>query len=154
MTSKPFRPDDIKLASRGVIYTGPIDEFFDYRLEPLEYRGLKFTHDVFKGDVQGNAVINYAGSEPYTRKIEHKHFDNISSEYYILTTEYPDDWSTSKVQYYPIESDSNRLLYNQYNKLPRDSKIRFKGRLGEYRYYDMHTVVENALKDIDTEFGV
>lgn len=154
MTSRSFRLDDIKLASRGVIYTGPIDEFFEYRLGPLEYRGLKFTHDVFKGDVQGNAVINYAGSEPYTRKIEHKHFDNISSEYSILTTEYPDDWSTSKVQYYPIESDSNRLLYNQYNKLPRDSKIRFKGRLGEYRYYDMHVVIENALKDVDIEFGV
>ncbi len=154
MTSKPFRPDDIKLASRGVIYTGPIDEFFDYRLGPLEYRGLKFKHDIFTGDVQGNAVINYAGSEPFTRKIEHKHFDDETSGYSVLTTEYPDDWVRGKTPYYPIDSDDNRSLYIKYTQLPKDPKVRFKGRLGEYRYYDMHTVVENALKDIDTEFGV
>ena len=153
ITPRCFKMDDIKLASRGVIYTGPIDEFFDYKLGTLEYRGLKFKHDIFTGDVQGNAVINYAGSEPFTRKIEHKHFDDETSEYSVLTTEYPDDWVRGKTPYYPIDSDDNRSLYIKYTQLPKDPKVRFKGRLGEYRYYDMHMVVESALKDVDAEFS-
>ncbi|MEE6663783.1 UDP-galactopyranose mutase [Limosilactobacillus fermentum] len=142
-----------------VVYTGPIDEFFDYKLGDLEYRSLRFeTEEVSVGNYQGNAVINYTDTEtPYTRVIEHKHFEfgKGSPDKSVITREYPANWSRGDEPYYPVNNDKNNLLYAQYKELAakEESKVIFGGRLGQYKYYNMDQVIQAALDAVNAEFG-
>ena len=130
-----------------VVYTGCIDEFFDHCHGRLDYRSLDFEHDLIESDNhQGNAVINYCDhSVEYTRTIEHKHFESVSSEVTIVTREYPRDGGPDRIPYYPVNSLENQHTYARYREradaLPDHI---FGGRLSEYRYMDMHVVVEAA----------
>lgn len=132
-----------------VIYTGAIDEYFDYCFDPLEYRGLRFDHQ--KMDVpnfQGVAVMNYTDREtPYTRTIEHKHFEFGNQSNTVVSYEYPVAWRVGDEPYYPMEDESNRSKYLRYQQLAEKSpSVKFGGRLGEYRYYDMQDTVRSALE--------
>lgn len=142
-----------KSLADNIIYTGPIDEFFNYVYGRLEYRSLKFEHEVKEFDnYQGNAVINYTEADiPYTRIIEHKHFDYQKSNNTIITKEYPVEWSLGDEAYYPINDNINMELYKKYNKLAdEENNVYFGGRLAEYKYYDMHQVIESALNFIES----
>ena len=138
-----------------VLYTGMIDEYFDYKLGELEYRSLKFEHELIEGEenYQGNAVVNYTERNiPYTRIIEHKHFDFGTQPDTIITKEYPATWNKGDEPYYPINDDRNTKLYKEYAKLAADEKnVIFGGRLGNYRYYDMDKVIEAALTAVEKE---
>lgn len=134
-----------------IIYTGPIDEYFGYCFGPLEYRSLRFESEVHSlSNFQGNAVINYTEAEiPFTRIIEHKHFDPVDTAHTVVTKEYPADWSVGDEPYYPINDDNNMFIYSQYISLAaKNSSIIFGGRLAEYKYYDMHQVVKSALDKV------
>ena len=132
-----------------VIYTGMIDEYFDYRLGELEYRSLRFEHELLEGEsnYQGNAVINYTEKEiPYTRIIEHKHFEFGSGKDTIITREYPAAWKKGDEPYYPVNDDRNNDLYEKYKELAdAEENVIFGGRLGNYRYYDMDKIIREAL---------
>ena len=135
-----------------VIFTGKIDEYYDYKFGELEYRSLKFYTKVLnKKDFQGNSVVNYTGGDvPYTRIIEHKHFEFGEQDNTVITYEYPDDWDKTKVPYYPVNDDKNNKIYKKYKELAdNDDKVVFGGRLAEYKYYDMHQVVGSALRKVD-----
>ena len=132
-----------------IIYSGAIDQFFDYNLGRLEYRSLQFEEKVLEQpDYQGQAVVNYCDTEtPYTRIIEHKHFAGQQSRKTVITREYPEDWRPGKEPYYPINDERNMELYRKYLELAKDyPNIIFGGRLGEYRYYDMDDVIAAALE--------
>lgn len=133
-----------------VLYTGMIDEYYDYKFGELEYRGLKFEHRKIEvNDYQGNAVINYTEKEiSYTRISEWKHFDLINTNKVTwITTEYPADFKRGDIPYYPVRDEKNTKIYNQYKELAdQEDKIIFGGRLGLYQYYDMHQIVGSALK--------
>jgi UDP-galactopyranose mutase len=135
-----------------IIYTGPIDRFYNYKFGELEYRSLEFKIDKYNiVDYQGTAGINYTDIEvPYTRKIEHKHFepDNIvfKQDYTVVTTEFPQQWSPEREPYYPINDNKNNILYKKYSELANsEEKYIFGGRLANYKYYDMHQVIGEAL---------
>lgn len=132
-----------------VIYTGEIDRFFGYRFGHLEYRTVFFNTEVLTGvsNFQGNAVINYTDSEtPYTRIIEHKHFEFGTQPDTVISKEYSKEWKPGDEPYYPVNDDKNSSLYAKYKVLAdAQNKFIFGGRLAEYRYYDMHQVVQNAL---------
>jgi UDP-galactopyranose mutase len=139
-----------------IIYTGPIDRFYDYKFGELEYRSLDFKIDRYDiPDYQGAAGINYTDVEiPYTRKIEHKHFEPDSSafkkSYTIVTTEFPKQWTTEREPYYPINDDKNNTIYKKYSELAAlEDKFIFGGRLANYKYYDMHQVIGEALAFIN-----
>lgn len=138
-----------------VVYTGMIDEYFDYCLGNLEYRSLRFEKEDMpdKDNYQGNAVINYTERQvPYTRIIEHKHFEFGKGEGTIITREYPASWKPGEEPYYPINDERNNKLFADYQKLAaQEKKVLFGGRLGQYRYYDMDKVVEAALDMVKTE---
>ncbi|MEY4433613.1 MAG: hypothetical protein RLZZ44_1747 [Bacteroidota bacterium] len=137
-----------KLADK-IVFTGKIDEFYNNQFGSLEYRSLKFdTKTLDQPNFQGNAVINYTESEiPYTRIIEHKHFEFGTQKKTVITYEYPDEWSLGKESYYPVNDDKNNSIYNQYKKLSeKDKNVIFGGRLAEYKYYDMHQIIGSALK--------
>lgn len=132
-----------------VVYTGKIDEFFNHRFGTLDYRSLRFETEVLdKPNYQGNAVVNYTEREvPYTRIIEHKHFEFGTQPKTVITKEYPLDVSEDNEAYYPINDDKNQETYQRYRTLAEESEnIIFGGRLAEYKYYDMHQVVERALE--------
>ncbi|PKG93299.1 UDP-galactopyranose mutase [Paraglaciecola sp. MB-3u-78] len=131
----------------NVIYTGPLDEYFDNKLGKLEYRSLEFrTKTLHKENFQGNAVINYTeGDIPFTRIIEHKHFDPVKTNHTVITEEYPSEWKEGNEPYYPINDDKNMLLFKQYRELAKSENVIFGGRLAEYKYYDMHQVIRSAL---------
>jgi UDP-galactopyranose mutase len=135
--------------SKTIVFTGAIDEFFNYQYGPLEYRSLRFeTEELNISDYQGNALINYTEEEiPYTRICEHKHFEFIKSDSTIITREYPDSWEPGKERYYPINNEENNLRYSKYKILSESffPKYIFGGRLAEYKYYDMHQVIASAL---------
>ena len=139
-----------KRMAKQIVYTGMIDEYFDYKLGKLEYRSLKFDTKVFDvKNYQGNAVVNYTGREvEYTRVVEHKHFEFITdNEKTVVTFEYPDDWDSSKEAYYVINDDKNNELAEKYRKLgEKEKKVIFGGRLAEYKYYDMDDVIKRALE--------
>ena len=131
-----------------IVYTGKIDEFFDYQFGRLEYRSLKFEHQVLdKANFQGNAVINFTDrAVPYPRIIEHKHFEFGSQAKTVITHEYPAEYSPGKEPYYPINDARNQAILAQYQSLAKNfPKVHFGGRLAEYKYYDMHQVIEKAL---------
>lgn len=139
------------LLANKIIYTGPIDKFYDYRFGALEYRSLYFENEVInESNYQGNAVINYTDFDiPYTRIIEHKHFDYVETDHTVITKEYPRDWKIGDEAYYPINDDLNSNLYIKYKKLAdKEGQIYFGGRLADYQYYDMHHVIEKALNFI------
>lgn len=139
-----------------IVFTGMIDKYYNYKYGELEYRSLRFETEILdEKNFQGNAVVNYTEFEiPYTRIIEHKHFefDEISPKT-VITKEYPDTWTRDKEPYYPINDDKNNQLYKKYEKLAKtDSKVIFGGRLSKYKYYDMDKVIEEALNLIKEEF--
>lgn len=138
-----------------IVFTGMIDEFFDYQLGELQYRSLRFESDVLaEENYQGNAVVNYTEREvPYTRIIEHKHFEFGKQPHTVITREYPSEWEKGSEPYYPINDDKNGSLYEKYRKLEeKETNVIFGGRLGQYRYYDMDKVIESALREVEKEF--
>lgn len=142
------------LIGKKIVFTGPIDEFFDYKFGPLEYRSLKFEVEKHnKPYYQNNCVVNYNEFEiPYTRIIEHKYFEDDKSDVTIITKEYPDNWELGKERYYPINNEKNSNLYNKYKNLAKENKnVIFGGRLANYKYYDMDDTVRAALDDIKLE---
>lgn len=137
-----------------IIYTGMIDEYFDYCFGPLEYRSLHFESEILdEENHQGNAVINYTDYEvPYTRIIEHKHFDFNNQPKTIITREYPADWKCGDEPYYPVNNETNNQLYQKYAVLAKEKpNIFFGGRLGMYQYYDMDDIIDAALKYCEKE---
>ena len=132
-----------------VVYTGPIDRYFDYRFGPLEYRSVRFETEVLKApNFQGNAVVNYTDREtPYTRIIEHKHFEFGTQPRTVISREYSSEWKLGDEPYYPVNDEKNKSLYEQYKALAeKEEHVIFGGRLGEYKYYDMDAVIERALE--------
>ena len=138
------------------VYTGTIDGFFHYRFGPLEYRSLRFETEVLDcPNFQGNAVINYTAREvPYTRIIEHKHFLFGTQPHTVITREYPASWTPGQEPYYPVNDPKNQALYQTYQELARSRRnVRFGGRLGAYRYYNMDQVIRAALDDAAEELA-
>ncbi|MDE7179347.1 MAG: UDP-galactopyranose mutase [Lachnospiraceae bacterium] len=132
-----------------VIYTGMIDQYFDYRLGVLEYRSVRFeTEELNLENYQGNAVVNYTERDvPYTRIIEHKHFEFGKQPNTIISREYSSEWKKGDEPYYPVNNDKNDALYAEYKKLAdSEGKVIFGGRLGAYKYYDMDKVIDAALQ--------
>ena len=137
-----------------IVFTGMIDEFFDYQLGELEYRSLRFETEVLDMEnYQGNAVVNYTDSEtPFTRIIEHKHFKFGTQPKTIITREYSKTWKRGDEPYYPVNNDRNNKLYTAYKRLAEQQEnLIFGGRLGHYRYYDMHQVIGAALQCVRSE---
>lgn len=139
-----------------IVYTGPVDAWFDYMYGELEYRSLRFETEVLdEKNYQGNAVVNYTEYEiPYTRIIEHKHFEFGQQPKTVISREYPMQWERGAEPYYPVNNEKNNLLYAKYeSEAQKEKKVIFGGRLGKYRYFDMHHVVKEALKCVKTELG-
>jgi UDP-galactopyranose mutase len=137
-----------------VLYTGMIDEFYEYKFGYLEYRSLKFVHETIDIDnYQGNAVVNYTDeSTQFTRIIEHKHFEFGTQEKTIITREYPKNWIPGEEAYYPINDTINDNLFREYKKIAsQEKKHLFGGRLADYRYYDMHNVIAAAIAMVKKE---
>ena len=137
-----------------VVYTGRIDEYYDYRLGELEYRTVRFENEILDTeDYQGNAVVNYTEYEvPYTRIIEHKHFEYTKCPKTVISKEYPVEYREGLEAYYPINDERNGKLYDKYKELAEKEKnVIFGGRLGEYKYYDMDKVIERALAVVEEE---
>lgn len=148
-----------KLADK-VVYTGPIDAYFNYNLGPLEYRSVRFETKVLdKPNFQGNAAVNYTDREtPWTRIIEHKWFEfgkdanGNDLPKTVISREYSSEWKVGDEPYYPVNDEKNGNLYKKYKALAdKESKVIFGGRLGEYKYYDMDAVIDSALKRADIE---
>lgn len=148
--------------AKKIVFTGMIDEFFDYQLGKLEYRTLRFeTEDLPVENYQGNAVVNYTEFEvPYTRIIEHKHFEfqcqgADSTNHTVITREYPATWQHGDEPYYPMNDSKNNELFAKYSALAKEQKnVIFGGRLGMYKYLDMHNVIAEALACAKMELGV
>ncbi len=140
-----------------ILYTGMIDEYYDYCYGNLEYRSLKFENEVYLDidNYQGNAVVNYTEREiPYTRIIEHKHFEFNDCKGTIITKEYPSDWKIGDDAYYPVNDKRNTELFNQYLQLSEKEKnVCFGGRLGNYKYYDMDKVINSSLEMVNKVMG-
>ena len=139
-----------------IVYTGPIDVYYGYRFGKLEYRSLKFETEVLdEENYQGVAVVNYTDREtPYTRIIEHKHFEFGTQPKTVITREYPAAWTGKEEPYYPINDERNNRLYEKYKALAdQEDRVIFGGRLGMYRYYDMHQVIAEALESARKELS-
>lgn len=144
----------MKLADK-VVFTGMIDEFFNYKFGNLEYRSLSFQNEILDiENYQGNAVVNYTDREiPYTRIIEHKHFEFGKQNKTVITKEFPAEWNKGEEPYYPVNNEKNTELFKKYKKLAEEEKnVILGGRLADYKYYDMHQVIEGALTIVDKEF--
>mgnify|MGYP004454971269 CR=1 FL=1 len=139
-----------------VVFTGPIDAYFDYKLGALEYRSVRFeTETIDTPNFQGNAVVNYTDREtPWTRIIEHKFFEFGEQPKTVISREYSSEWKLGDEPYYPVNDEKNAALYTQYKELAdAEPNVIFGGRLGEYKYYDMDKVIEAALKCVEKEFN-
>ena len=139
-----------------IVYTGTIDSYFDYSLGELDYRSLRFeTETLDVKEFQPVAVVNYNERQvPYTRIIEHKHFEFGQQPKTVITREYPADWEKGDEPYYPVNDDRNNSLYEQYKRLAENEKnVIFGGRLGQYKYYDMDKCIESALTLCKEELG-
>ena len=136
-----------------VVFTGPIDAFFGYKLGKLQYRTVRFETEVLDTDnYQGVAVVNYTDREtPYTRIIEHKHFEFGTQSKTVISREYPSEWTEGMEPYYPVNDACNQALYQQYAALAQQENVIFGGRLGEYKYYDMDKVIEAAMLRFEKE---
>ena len=151
--------DEFNALAKEVVFTGKIDEFYDYRFGNLEYRTVRFEHEVLDmPNYQGNAVVNYTEAEvPYTRIIEHKHFESFGEEVYqnpktVVSKEYSTEWQSGMEPYYPVNDERNSLLYQQYKQLAdQESHVIFGGRLAEYKYYDMAPIVERVMRMFEEE---
>ena len=157
--------EELENIAEKIIFTGQIDKYYDYKFGKLEYRSVRFeTEELDVENYQGNAVVNYTDREvPYTRIIEHKHFEQgkqLGNEVTegpsvgktVISKEYSDKWDITKEPYYPINNEKNNELYNKYKKLAdKDSKVIFGGRLGQYKYYDMDKVILEALNLVKVE---
>ena len=134
--------------AKKVIFTGPIDEYFDYSLGELDYRSLRFEEKrLGEENYQGNAIINYCdNSRKYTRIIEHKHFEKVDTDHTVITKEYPQKYRRGLTPYYPINDKTNQDLYKKYKEMSNSlTNVMFGGRLAEYKYMDMHVVIESAM---------
>ena len=137
-----------------VVYTGCIDEFFDYDIGELEYRSLRFDHqELDEENYQGCAVVNHCdNSQLYTRVTEHKHFEKVKTNHTVITREYPQKYKRGLTPYYPINNSDNQSLFNNYKKRSRSlTNFIFGGRLAEYKYMDMHVVIESAMNKFKGE---
>ena len=135
------------LADR-IVFTGKIDEFYDYRFGKLDYRSLRFEEDILDMEsYQGNIAVNYTDTEqPYTRIIEHKYFEFGTQDKTVITKEYPLEWQEGCEPYYPVNDQRNNAIFHKYKELAeQDAEVIFGGRLAEYRYYDMHQIIEKVL---------
>ncbi len=151
-----FLADRERLSSLAtkIVYTGPVDAYFDYKLGTLEYRSVRFETEILdKPNFQGNAVVNYTDAEtPYTRIIEHKFFEFGTQDKTVISREYSSEWKKGDEPYYPVNDDKNGALYQEYKKLADgETNVIFGGRLGEYKYYDMDAVVVRALDVVSKE---
>jgi len=149
--------EELQNLADKIVFTGKIDEFYDFRFGELEYRSLKFETEVLDTpNYQGNAVVNYTDSEPaYTRIIEHKHFEFGTQPKTVVTREYPLTGAKGAEPYYPVNDDNNSAILKLYLELAKEeTKVIFGGRLAEYRYYDMHQVVGSALAKTKKELAV
>ncbi|WP_174614777.1 UDP-galactopyranose mutase [Virgibacillus ihumii] len=147
------REELIKKADK-VVFTGMIDQYFNYEHGVLEYRSLDFEHEIHDlPNYQGNAVVNYTDREtPYTRMIEHKHFEFGKQDKTVVTKEYPKEWQHGDEPYYPVNDERNNDLYKKYKGLAdQQENVIFGGRLGTYKYYDMHQVIGAALQTVKKE---
>ena len=153
---------DLDSLAEKIIYTGPIDAYFDYKLGTLEYRSVRFETELLEQpNFQGNAAVNYTDREtPWTRIIEHKWFefgkDVAGNELpkTVISREYSSEWKPGDEPYYPVNDDKNSKLYNEYKKMAdKEEKIIFGGRLGEYKYYDMDATIDSVLNMCEKEFG-
>ena len=140
--------------AENIVFTGKIDEYFDYEYGKLEYRSLKFTNEVVNTDnYQGNAVVNYNDANvPFTRIIEHKHFEFGKQPKTVITKEYPENWDVEKEAFYPINDDKNQKIYNLYKQKAEQTNVLFGGRLAEYKYYDMHQIIASALTKFKKQY--
>lgn len=154
--------DELDTLAKKIVYTGSIDEYFDYKFGYLEYRSVRFENELLDiPNFQGNAAVNYTDSEtPWTRIIEHKWFEFGKDEYgndlpkTVISREYSSEWKPGDEPYYPINDEKNNLLYMEYKKLAECEKnIIFGGRLGEYQYYDMDAVIDAALNCVKRELA-
>ena len=157
MLNTDYNCDREKFNALGekVLYTGTLDSLYNYKFGKLDYRSLRFETEIIDNkDFQGVAVVNYTEREiPYTRIIEHKHFENAISNKTVITREYPADWQEGMEQYYPLNDDKNNELFLKYKALAeKESNMLFGGRLAEYKYYDMDKVIASALALCDKEF--
>ena len=147
--------DELDKLANKIIFTGPIDKYYDYKFGELEYRSLKFETEILdECNYQGNAVVNYTEYEvPYTRIIEHKHFEfDSTSPKTVVTREYPDTWVQGKEPYYTMNDDKNTSLYAKYKEIAnKDEKVIFGGRLGQYKYFDMDKVISEVLNLVKIE---
>lgn len=151
--------EELDAMADKIIYTGPIDAFYDYRFGQLQYRTVRFeTETLDTPNYQGNAVINYTDREtPFTRIIEHKHFESFGQAVYdnpktVISREYSTEWTPGMEPYYPVNDERNAALYAQYKELAdQETNVRFGGRLAEYKYYDMAPTIEQALKLAQSE---
>ena len=144
----------IENISNKIIFTGPIDKYYNYKFGELEYRSLRFETEILEQEnYQGNAVVNYTDYDiPYTRIIEHKHFEFGTQSKTVITKEYPDIWTKGKEPYYTINDNKNNDKYQQYLQLSKsDNKVIFGGRLGQYKYFDMDKTISEALKCAEKE---
>ena len=145
--------EELEALADKVVFTGAIDEYYGYRFGKLEYRTVRFeTETLDMPNYQGNAVVNYTEREvPYTRVIEHKHFEMFGAEVgncpkTVISKEYSSEWTEGSEPYYPVNDEKNNTLYLKYKELAdREERVIFGGRLAEYKYYDMHHIVEKAL---------
>ena len=146
--------EELENIASKIIFTGPIDKFYNYKFGELEYRSLRFETEILdKENYQGNAVVNYTEYEvPYTRIIEHKHFEyDVDTTKTVVTKEYPDKWVQGKEPYYTINDERNNNLYQKYSELAKsDKNVIFGGRLGQYKYFDMDKVIAEALNCVKT----
>lgn len=146
--------NELQAKAKKIIFTGTIDSYFDYQFGALEYRSLEFKHKTLEtNNFQGVAVVNYTDKEtPYTRIIEHKHFEFGNQEKTVISEEYPLEWNQNIEPYYPINDEKNQALYERYQTLAKEKKnIHFGGRLGEYKYYDMQDSIKSALEFVKKE---
>lgn len=158
VTGTDFLKEREKYAGMGatVVYTGTIDSYYDYCYGKLEYRSLEFETEVLDTEnYQGVAVVNYTDREtPFTRIIEHKHFEFGTQPKTVITREYPADWKEGMEPYYPVNDEKNQKLYEQYARLAeKEPNVVFGGRLAEYKYYDMDKVIESALLRAEEKMG-
>lgn len=144
------KKEDFRQCAKKILYTGPIDEFYEFKFGPLEYRSLRFEHKVLTDtdNFQGVAVVNYTSKdEPYTRSIEHKHFEFGKQPTTVVSYEYSHEWQPGEEPYYPVNDAKNQERYEQYHHLAKsDEQIIFGGRLGLYRYTDMQDTIISALE--------
>ena len=147
---------ELETIANKIVFTGMVDQYYDYCFGELEYRSLRFETEVLEiENYQGNAVVNYNEYEiPYSRIIEHKHFEYGKQEKTVITREYPATWKKGDEPYYPMNDEKNNCLYEKYKALAdKENKVIFGGRLGMYKYYDMHHIISEALEMVGKEFN-